>query len=183
MDVLYALAEAIVNFMDSSPGLFGVLVYSLLVGAPIILLHELGHAVVAVRRLGADVEVTVGNAARLAQLRLGQVNASIFALRSPLGPAGSASFEASRASARDIVWIALAGPFVSAVGLVLVILCFTAAPAEGFVHDLLWVAVLPSFWGVLNLIPFKFDDRDGSLPFESDGRMALDALRVIRELR
>ena len=80
------------------------------------------------------------------------------------------------------VWIALAGPVVSAIGLVLAMLCFSAAPADGFVHDLLWAAVLVSFYGVLNLIPFKFDG-DGDGQSASDGRMALDALRVIRELR
>ena len=168
--------------MNGGPGLVVGVVYLFVVGGPVILLHELGHALVAVKRLGADVEVTVGNAAKLAQLRLGQVNASVFALRSPLAPAGSASFDASRATARDVLWITLAGPVASAIGLVLSVLCFSAAPADGFLHDVLWAAVFTSVYGILNLIPFKLDDGDGA-PFESDGRMALDALRVIRELR
>ena len=145
VDLLYAATQEFVDFMNGSPSLLAFWVYLLIAGLPIILLHELGHALVAVRRLDADVEVTVGNAAKLAQLRLGQVNASIFALRSPLGPAGSASFDASRATAQDVVWIALAGPVVSAIGLVLAMFCFSAAPADGFVHDMLWAAVLTSF--------------------------------------
>ena len=183
VDLLYSVTEAIVEFMNGGPSLLLGAVYLFVVGAPIILLHELGHAIVAVRRLGTDVDVTVGNAAKLAQLRLGQVNASIFALRTPLASAGSASFDASLATARDVLWIALAGPVASAIGFVVSVLCFSAAAADGFVHDLLWAAVFTSVYGIVNLIPFKLDDGDGTLPFESDGRIALDALRVVRELR
>ena len=182
MDVLYWLAQVVFDFMNGAPSLPLDLVYLLVIGTPIILLHELGHALVAVRRLGTDVEVTVGNAAELAQMRLGQVNAAIFALPNPLAPAGTASFDGSLATARDVLWIALAGPVVSLIGLVLAVLCFSAAPADGFLHDVLWAAVFTSMYGPLNLIPFKFSG-DGEGQFASDGRMALDALRVIRELR
>jgi hypothetical protein len=182
VDLPYWLAQNFYDFMNGSPSLLTGWIYIVAAGAPIILLHELGHALVAVRRLDTDVEVTVGNAAEVAQLRLGQVNASVFALRSPLGPAGAASFDASLATARDVFWIALAGPVASAIGLAAVLLCYAAAPADGFVHNLLWAAVLTSFYGVLNLIPFRLGG-EGPGPSASDGRTALDALRVIRELR
>ena len=182
MDVLYSLAQVLYDFIESSPGLLGILVYPFVVGFPLIWLHEIGHALVAVRRLDTDVEVTVGNAAQVAQVRLGQINASLNVLRTPGAPAGSATFDASRARAEDVFWIALGGPALSAVALVLTIVIYSAAPADGFVHDLLWTAVMVGLYGVLNLIPFKFGG-EGDGQSASDGRMALDALRVIRELR
>ena len=182
MDVLYSLAQVLYDFIESSPGLLGILVYPFVVGFPLIGLHEIGHAVVAMRRLDTDVEVTVGNAAQVAEVRLGQISASLNILRTPGAPAGTASFDASRARAEDVLWIALAGPAFSAVALVLTILLYSAAPADGLVHDLLWTAVMVGLFGVLNVIPFRLGG-EGKGQSASDGRMALDALRVIRELR
>ena len=183
MDLLYAIAEALFNFINSGPALFTSALYLLPAGLPLILLHELGHAVVAARRLGGDVEVTVGNAVRLAQFRLGHVNASLHALQSPLGTVGSVSFDVSRARAKDVLWIAVAGPLASLIGFVGVLTAYSIAPGDGVLHDLLWAAVWASLYGVLNLIPFRLQELGQSSPQPSDGWLARDALRVIRDLR
>ena len=183
MDLLYSIAQALYDFINSGPGLLAFFVYLVLAGCPLVLLHEYGHAIVAVLRLETDVEVAVGDVVKLAEFRLGQVNASVHALQGVTGIAGSANFDASRARAEDVLWIALAGPFVSAICLALTIVCYSIAPSDGFLHDLLWVAVVVNLYGVLNLIPFKLQDRRSSPAEPSDGQLALDALRVIRELR
>ncbi|MBA3745934.1 MAG: hypothetical protein H0W96_00320 [Solirubrobacterales bacterium] len=51
-DALYALAAAIVTFMDSAPGFPQMFVYIALGAIPVVLLHELGHAIVARMLLG-----------------------------------------------------------------------------------------------------------------------------------
>src|SRR4051794_14208217 len=99
------VARAVVNFMNSGPAMPGALVYLALAAIPVTLLHELGHAVVARRLLGGEVSVTVGTAGRLAELQLGHIRVSINALSHPGRRGGVATFDASRARARDIVWI------------------------------------------------------------------------------
>ncbi len=183
MDLLYAIAEAIVEFMNGGPGLIAGLLYITIAGIPVILIHELGHALMAVRRLGADVDITVGGAGRIAQFRLGQINASLFAVHGAGATAGSATFDASRASAKDVLWIALAGPAASLIGMVVAVLCFSSAPTDGFLHDVLWAVVFVSLAGVGNLVPLTFDANKPGESYETDGRVALSALRVIRELR
>ena len=169
--------------MYGGPGLLMGMLYIAIVGLPLILLHELGHAMVAARRLDADVEVTVGNAVKIAQVRLGQVNASLHAFQNPLGTVGSASFDASRARAEDVLWIALAGPAVSVLCFVGVIAAYSVAPVDGVVRDVLWAGVVVTVYGILNVIPYKLRDLGQSAPQPSDGWLARDALRVLRELR
>jgi hypothetical protein len=183
-DPLYAIAQAIVDFMNSGPSLALVLLYILVAGIPATALHELGHALVARQRLGIPVNVVVGTTGRIAQLQLGQISMSINALGSPARVGGSATFDASRARARDILLIALAGPAASAVGVLLSVVLLRAAPASGFVHDVLWASVLFGVFAVvLNLIPFDFTEgRDGH-GAQTDGGLALEAALTLRALR
>lgn len=183
MDLLYSLANLIVEFMESAPAWPLGLLYPFIAAIPAVLVHELGHAVVAQRRLGADVDISVGSAGKLAQLRLGQITASIHALSHPGRAAGSASFDGSAARAVDVVWIAVAGPLASLAGVLVTALLFAAAPETGLVHDLLWGALLAGVLGVLNLIPFAFQERRAGPSLRSDGRLALDALAVVRAVR
>jgi hypothetical protein len=181
--VFYDLADAIVRFMDSSPGLPIGLLYLAVAGIPVTLLHELGHAVVARRFLGGEVQVSVGTAGKLAEMRLGQIALSVNALSSPLTASGVARFDGSRATARDVLLIALAGPAASFVGAVLSAWGLSAGSPSGALHDLLWAATLAGIFGVLNLVPLAFQERRDRPPVRTDGRVALDALRVARALR
>ena len=61
----------------------------------------------------------MGNVGRIAQLKLGQITASINAVGSMGGASGVASFDASEAGPRDVLWIAVAGPLASLAGGVL----------------------------------------------------------------
>jgi hypothetical protein len=183
VDLLYGLAEAIASFMAFRPAMPAVFLYLALAGIPAILLHELGHAFAAARRLGGEVEVSVGNAGRLAELRLGQIKASINALSLPGRASGLATFDDSRATAHDVLWVAVAGPLASLLGALPTAMLLAAAPESGFAHDLLWAGLLVGIVGVLNLIPFEFQERRNGPRFRSDGRLALDALRVARALR
>jgi hypothetical protein len=183
VDALYRLADAIVHFMDSSPGLPISLLCIAIAALPVTLLHELGHAVAARRLLGSDVQVSVGSTGKLADIQLGQIALAINALSHPGRASGAAEFDASRATARDILLIALAGPAASLVGTVLTAWALSAASPSGALHNLLWAATAAGVFGVLNLVPLSFQEgRDGP-SVRTDGRLALDALRVARALR
>ena len=182
MDLLYSLAEAVTRFMASSPGLPISLLYIIVAAIPVTLLHELGHAVAARRLLGGDVQVSVGSAGKIAEMRLGDIAVSVNALGHPARVAGLAEFDGSRATARDVALIALAGPAASLVGTAITGWLF-ASTSAGVVDDLLWAATGAGVFGVLNLVPITFQERRNGPAMRSDGRLALDALRVARALR
>jgi len=184
VDILYFLAGALYDFMNGMPegwpAGFSFLWWGFLAAVPVTMLHELGHALIAARRLGAEVEVTVGNAVKLAEVRLGRIQASLNAFARPGYVAGSAAFDATRATARDVLWIALAGPLASLVGLAVSAFLLKLAAPTGPVHDLLWSMTGASAFAFgLSLLPFKADESDGTKVW-TDGRLALDALRVMR---
>jgi hypothetical protein len=93
------------------------------------------------------------------------------------------AFDASRATAHHVFWIAIAGPLASVAGTVVAAALYSAAPASGFVHDLLWAAVAGGVVGVLNIIPLKVQEKRTGPVLHTDGWLALDALRVARALR
>lgn len=180
MDLLYALAQTIYDFMNEMPGGWSFLWWTFIGAIPVVMLHELGHAMVAAHRLGDDVEVTVGNAVELARVRMGRIHASLNVLTHPGYVGGSASFDATRATARDILWIALAGPLASLAGFLVTAWLLTFTASTGAAHDLLWsMTGAGVFAVVLNLLPFKPEEADGTKVW-TDGRLALDALRLIR---
>jgi Zn-dependent protease len=183
VDWLYSIAGAVVGFMDAGPGLPVSLLYLAFAAIPVTLLHELGHAVAARRLLGGDVQVAVGSVGKIAGVRLGQVALAVNALSHPGRAGGSAEFDASRATARDILLIALAGPAASLAGTVLTAWALSAASPSGMLHSVLWAATFAGAFGVLNLVPLTLQEgRDGP-PLRTDGRLALDALRVARAWR
>lgn len=181
-DGLYRSAAAITTFMNSAPGFPQSLLYIALGAIPVTLLHELGHAAAARHLLGTTVSVAVGSAGKLAAFELRQISVSLDAFGSPLRVSGSATFDASRARALDILLIALAGPAASAVGVVISLAMLHASPTTGFVHHLIWATTLGGTFAVLNLIPFEYQERRDSPPLQTDGRLALDAARTLRAL-
>jgi hypothetical protein len=183
MDFLYALADWIYRFMESGPPFPAALVWILVASAPATLIHELGHAVAARQLLGEEVEVSVGSAGKIAQVRLAGVDATIKALPHPGRAAGFASFGDASARAIDVVWIAVAGPLASLCGLLLAGGLLSAAPDTGLTHDFLWATVFLCFGGILSLIPFSYQDRRDGPQNRTDGRLALDAMKVVWALR
>jgi hypothetical protein len=181
-DPFYDAAQWFYVFMNSASSWY-VLVYIFVAAIPVTLLHELGHALAARALLDTPVQVAVGSIGRFAQLRLGEISMSLNAMASPARVAGSATFDASRATARDILLIALAGPAASAAGLLVAVPALAAVPEHGIAHGLAWAAVLASAFGVLNLIPMTLQERRGGPNVQTDGRLALDAARVLRSLR
>jgi len=182
-DLIYGAVSWFVAFMDGMPSLPELFLFLVLIAIPATLLHELGHALAARTLLGVPVSIDVGSYGKLAHFHLGQVSVALHAIDSPARAAGWARFDASRATARDVLLIALAGPAASAVGLVVAIVALGATPVGSVAHGLAWVAVTAGVSGVLNLIPFKFSESGDGTRHPTDGRLALDAARVLYELR
>lgn len=173
------VATTIDNFMNAGPGLLWAFVCCAVVGIPLTLLHELGHAVVARARLGSEVRVTVGNAGQVGTVRLGGLITTLNLFQRPDRIGGAASFDAGRATARDMLWISLAGPAASLLGGLCLDVAYRHAPSGGVAHSLLWAAVLFSVFAVANLIPLRLSERGGRRPFNTDGMAALVALRTM----
>ena len=179
MGLLYTLADRIYWFMESGPPFVFALLLIVVVSVPLTLIHELGHAVAARRQLDTEVDVSVGSAVKIAQVRLAGINATINALPHPGRAAGFASFADARARAIDIVRIALAGPLASLCALLVSAWVYSAAPHTGLAHDVLWATVSVSLCGVLTVIPFTYEERRDGPRFRTDGHLALDALKVV----
>jgi hypothetical protein len=173
------IATTIHDFMNAGPGTIWGLVCITLVGIPVTLLHELGHAVVASARLGSDVRITVGNVGRVGTVRVGRLTATLNAFQLPTRLGGRARFDARRATAPDMLWISLAGPAASLAGGLLADIAYRRAPASGVLHALLWAAVFDSVFAVANLIPLRLRERRGGPAFKTDGMVALSALAMI----
>ena len=182
-ELLYDAAATVHNFMLSGPGIPVAVVYIFLGAIPVTLVHELGHALAARRLLDASVDIGIGSFGEVARVQLGEISMRVNALASPLRAAGSAEFDASEAYARDVLLIALAGPAASAIGTAVAIAALAVAPADGFVHHVVWATVLGGVFGVLNLIPFKYRDRANGPLHQSDGWLALHAARTMYALR
>ena len=94
--------------------------------------------------------------------------------------AGTATFDAQRATARDVLAIALAGPLVSLVATAVTGWLLRWTPG-GALHAVLWSLTFAGvFLSVFNLVPFKVQERGSARPFYSDGMLALEALRLMR---
>jgi len=174
------LAGTVTSFMNASPGMPAWLLYFSVALIPVTLLHELGHALAARRLLGGAVQVRVGTAGRLASVRLGQITVAVRAISHPGRIQGVAFFDATRATARDLVVVALAGPAASLLGFALALWAYASVPAVGVVHNLLWCVTLASLGAVLNIIPFEFQERRGGPLLRTDGLVALKAARIAR---
>jgi len=180
MSLPYDVAAVFAHFMDGAPPLLLMAVLYPIVGMSVVLLHELGHALAAHSLLGTPVRVTVGRHARFASLQLGKVELELNAVGTLRGPSGTAQFDDSAARARDIVWIALAGPAASLAGTALTAVLAGAAPPDGILHAAAWTATSAGVVAVLlNLVPMQSVEPSGAR-MRSDGRLALDALRIWR---
>jgi membrane-associated protease RseP (regulator of RpoE activity) len=180
MSVVHGAAEAFVEFMDSGPPLYVSLVLFFVVGIPLVLLHELGHASAARLILGGRVEVTVGGYGQLVDVELGALRMRLNGIVPLAGVAGTAVFDDSRARADDILLIALAGPAASLLGTILTAWLLSGTAAGSMVHAVLWSATgAGAMLTIVNLVPMELLERSGNR-WRTDGRVALDALRLAR---
>jgi hypothetical protein len=176
---LYGPVAAVEAYAEESPGLLTALAWLAIVAIPATLLHELGHALAALALLDTPVGVAVGSFGKVAELRLGQIAAA----GAPAGAAAqSSTHDAARAEARDILWIAVAGPALSLAAMLASLAALSLAPAQGAAHDLFWAAAIANAVAVLHLLPVKLQDRPGGATLLTDGRLALDAARTLRAL-
>jgi hypothetical protein len=174
-----SIATTIHDFMNAGPGTISGLICILLVGIPLTLLHELGHALVARARLDSDVDVTVGSIGRVGTIRVGRLTTTLNAFALPSRIGGAAKFDASRATPQDMLWISLAGPAASLAGGLAADVAYRHAAPSGVVHALLWAAVFDSVFGVANLIPLRLRERRDGPTFSTDGMIALSALAMM----
>jgi hypothetical protein len=177
--LLETLVAAVVRFMDAMPAVPIAVLATMVVAVPVTLVHELGHALMARRRLDTEVDVQVGTSGRIATVRLGRIAAEIHAWGMPGRVAGQAAFDGSAATALDAALIALAGPAASLIGFV-VCACAWSATSGGIVRDLLWAATLEGAGASLvNLIPMALHEHGGRV-VRTDGRVVLDAAHSAR---
>jgi hypothetical protein len=174
-------AGVIDHFIRSSPGMPATFTYLAAVAVPTTLLHELAHALVAARRLGGRVHVSVGARGSLVRIHLRRLSMAVNALPHAARLGG---FDALRAAARDLLLVALAGPAASLAGFALSALVLSYVPRAGTVHDLLWAATAANLCAaLLSLIPFQFQEHRGAPKLRTDGRVALEAIRARRAFR
>jgi peptidase M50-like protein len=171
------------SFIGSAPRMPLAVVYLVAVGVPVVLLHELGHALVAARRLGGPVHMSVGRTGARLSAHFRRLTMAVGALPHPTGVGGYTSFASSRASARDLLLVALAGPAASLLGFALAVMALAVAPASGVAHDVLWAAAVTNLAGVLNIVPLELRERREGPRFRTDGQFALRAMRAVRAFR
>jgi hypothetical protein len=179
--LLRDLAGEIERFMRVEPGMPVALAYLVGMAVPTALLHELGHALAAGRRLGVPLYISVGGTGKLVRIHLRRLRMAVNAL--PL-PFGYASFGASRASANALLLVALAGPAASFCGFVVAAVALASVAQTGVVHNLLWAAAATSLARVLlSIVPLELKERRDGTRLRTDGRVAFAALRASRAFR
>lgn len=181
MDAVLHEIEQSARFLTSEggPSLLALVVLSLFVVPLVVWVHELGHALVAMRLLDAEVELTVGSVGKVLEAQWGSLQVRVNAL----GGQGQVSLDGARATARDMLLISLAGPAASACGLVVTAVALAWVP-PGLVHDAIWVAMLFSVAATLSVVPLAVSRAAPGRPeVRSDGQLALAAARVLWQLR
>jgi hypothetical protein len=184
MSSLPALGSLVQRFVDPAPGMPLVLACVLAMAVPVALLHELGHALVAARRLGGSAHISLRGTGALVRVRLRRLTMVVAALPHSAGMPGYRTLEESRASARDLLLVALAGPAVSLLGFTLAALALSSARVTGVAHDSLWAAAATNLLAaLLTLTPLELQGRRGAPKLRTDGRVALLAVRAGRSFR
>jgi len=173
----------LIDRFTSIPGMPALLLYLAAAAVPVILLHELGHALVASRRLGGPVHISVVGTGTLLSIRIKRIRLDVSALSHAAEPPSPTSLDAVRASARDVMLVALAGPAASLLCSALAACALSLAPGTGRGHDFLWATTAIGLLGVLTVVPLAFQERPGGPRLRTDGRLALDAARAVRPLR
>ena len=172
----------LIDRFSSVPEMPALLLYLAAAAVPAILLHQLGHALVSFRRLGGPVNLSPGVTSTLVSIRIRRLRLHVSALSHAAEPASPASLAAVRASARDVMLVAVAGPAASLVCSALAACALSLTPGTGPAHDFLWASAATGLLGVLTVVPLVFQERPGGPRLRTDGRLVLDAVRAVRQL-
>jgi len=170
--------------MNRAPSGLEALVLFAVVSGPVVLIHELAHAVMA-KYVGAkSVDLQAGGSGPTATRNIGGVRAQLAPVARPWRLDGMVTFDPAGISPLGLAMIALAGPVASiATGLVMGSLM---TDDGSFVNDVLWTATFSSVGGgLLSLIPMRLVDSlaPGKPGFETDGMVALRAFGYMRAPR
>jgi hypothetical protein len=172
---VYEVASRFADFMNNGPGLIWTVVLSALLAPPITLFHELGHALAARWRLPGSVLVNVGHGKTRWEFAVGGVDFRVGPVMPFEVPAGFCQYDAIGIGARDEAAIALAGPAATLAGLAVTVALL--GHVGGTLHTIMWVAAMTQAFALaICLAPIALTDRHGR-PWQTDGRLALEALR------
>jgi len=169
------MLESAARTFDSLPWA-AMTVTGLLTLMPSILVHEVGHAIAALRLTDGPVLVKVGRPRSLIRFRVGRMLFGLHPLMSFGVPFAGFCAHAPASSRGRVVVIALAGPAASlflagAMGA----LALSASAGSTARAAFAFVAMLATIEVVHNLVPRT--KTKGGMTVRSDGLVALDALR------
>jgi hypothetical protein len=174
------VVQRIVDFMDALPPVPVLFVLAVLVTPPLVVIHELGHALAALWQTDGPVFVRIGAKERGWALRTGRFSMEAGPSEVELA-AGFCAYDGTRCSPVGRAVIAMSGPLASLIGAVAAALLWGAT--SGPVRDVFAAATLGGVLaGVINAMPLTFErTRNGTKSMlRLDGLHALEALRESR---
>jgi hypothetical protein len=174
------VVQHIVDFLDDMPPLPEMFLLGMLIGPPLVLIHELGHALAALWRTDGPVFVRIGARQRRWALRAGRF--SVEAGPSEIALAGGfCAYDPRNVSPRSLALIAMSGPLASLAGAVATALLWSRT--HGLARDAMNAATIGgAIAAVVNALPLTIRGRHDGVEHvvRLDGLHALDALRDAR---
>jgi len=177
------VVQHIVDFLDDMPPLPELFLLGMLIGPPLVLIHELGHALAALWRTDGPVFVRIGARHRRWALRTGR-------FRMEAGPSemafagGFCAYDPRSASPLSLAVIAMSGPLASLAGAAATAFLWTKT--HGLARDAMNAATIEgAIAAIVNALPLTFTGRRDGVEHavRLDGLIALDAMRRPRAPR
>jgi hypothetical protein len=179
------LVESLAHTMDSGPGFPWFIAWFALCVLTVTVIHEGGHLLAALWTNQAEIAMNLGSHGELLERRLGEVRLRLRAVGAPWRVAGSVTFDGAQTTARAMALIALAGPAGSLLGAAVTGWLASALTSSALSDFLAMTTVMGLCAGLGNLIPLTVYEGTRRKPgrrVDTDGKHALNALRVLRDL-
>jgi hypothetical protein len=179
MALFAALLKPIVDFMQSGPGVLAFSALTVIAWAPLVLIHELGHALTMRVVYGGRVRIELGSGAPVIDTRLGE-----FDLRVNRIPRGGRTSNVAPippgAGVREHLLVIAGGPAASLLFGIIAARWASLAHHGSAAHAVLWVAAFGGYsHAIQNLVPFERVYRSGER-VHSDGAQILRLVRIAR---